>query len=759
MPKLPIFRLRNSEPPSRPDLQYYGLTLAFSDLQLGVDNLRYDVFLSPRITADLSFHLGRYICRFGEVESLFEMDVPSATQTKFIRAAEATSQLRKAGPADLKTLLVSIHLAILNRAKAEGNPSVDVLGRLAVLKFIRTELQTQFVRILEQCRMKSKALEGVRQVKMMQTQELVSSFQVRKKIILRRAGQEMFRLLREIEKETLARTRRSLLGELPADCYRLFLNPLILGEDGRDDYLCAEHYYMFGNFDKDPDRFPNLRQFALNFLRELGYGEGIDDEHLEQALNVPENAAALVGTGNGEDSTPEDRNRKDRLEIWTRMLQREGVLSHVVASYEAVPLLAEYAPRVNPQQLKNALMFREESARVEKIIAESRLHSDRLFAAVGRVASCRGSERSRFAARLLHDLFCYHRDLRGLEALTTGFDSINLVSDGKVRELSTLNGMLYEFLPPEDQKPAEDRVVHHVILKADVRDSSRLTRSLMEKGMNAASYFSLNFYDPINKLLAKYGATKVFLEGDAIIVALLEREGEAMLSVGRSCVLAWEIVSLLREYNELLERSGLPQMEVGLGIAYQDSPPLYLMDGEHRIMISDAINESDRLSSCSKRVRKKIAPDAGVFQVYSVQIGDGHNRAGNNNDSGCAETGIEEMRLNYNVGGICLSEAAFLKLQQEISLAPWTADLTEPGFTGPGFTGPWIDEQHELFVGTVPISNGVFRKIAIRKNRIAQVDVRDLSILQWTDRWYYEVCANPAVYAALPGEKSASAPR
>jgi hypothetical protein len=751
MPKLPIFRLRSSEPPSRPDLQYYGPTLAFTDLKLGVDNLRYDVFLSPRITADLSFHLARYICRFGEVESLFEMDIPSANRTKFISAAEGATKLRKPGAADLKAQLVSLHLAILNRAKAEGNPSVDVLGRLAVLKFIRTELQAQFARILEQCRMKSKSLEGVRQTKMMQTQALVSSFQVRKKIILRRAGQEMFRLLREIEKETLARTRRSLLGELPADCYRLFLNPLILTEDGRDDYLCAELYYMFGNFDKDPDRFPSLRQFALNFLRELGYGEGIDDEHLEQALNVPENAAALVGAGNGEDLTPEDRNRKDRLDIWTRLLQREGILSHVVASYEAVPLLAEYA-RVNPQQIKNALIFREEAERVEKIIAEGRLHSDRLFAAIGRVASCRGSERSRFAARLLHDLFCYHRDLRGLEALSAGFDSINLVSDERVRELSTLN----EFLPPEDQKPVEDRVLHHVILKADVRDSSRLTRSLMEKGMNAASYFSLNFYDPVNKLLAKYGATKVFLEGDAIIVALLEREGEAMLSVGRTCVLAWEIVNLLREYNELLERSGLPPMEVGLGIAYQDSPPLYLMDGEHRIMISDAINDSDRLSSCSKQVRKKIAPDAGVFQVYSVQIGGGGNKGSNNNnnDSASAEAGAgaEEMRLNYNVGGICLSEAAFLKLQEEISLSPWAASLNEPGFTG-----PWIDEQREFFVGTVPIANGVFRKIVIRKSRIVQVDVRDLSILHWTDRCYYEVCANPAVYAALPGEKSASA--
>src|SRR6202167_3497998 len=333
MPKVPIFRLRSSEPPSRPDLQYYGLTLAFSDLQLGVDNLRYDVFLSPRIATDLSFHIGRYVCRFGEVESLLEMDVPSATQTKFIRAAEGTTKLRKAGPTDLKTLLVAIHLAILNRAKAEGNPSVDLLGRLAVLKFIRSEVQTQFAKILEQCRLKSKSLEGVRQLKLMQTQELVSSFQVRKKIILRRAGQEVFRLLCAIEKEPLARTRRSLRGELPADCYRLFLNPLILTEDGRDDYLC-----------------------------ELGYGEATDDEHLEQALNVPENAVTLVGTGNGEDLTPEDRNRKDRLDIWTRLLQREEILSHVVASYESVPLPGEYAPRVNPQQLKNALISREEAA-------------------------------------------------------------------------------------------------------------------------------------------------------------------------------------------------------------------------------------------------------------------------------------------------------------------------------------------------------------------------------------------------------------
>ena len=744
MPKLPIFRFGSSAPASRPELQFQSLVLNLNDLQLGVDNLRYDVHLSQRVTEELGAHLARYIRLFGGVEALFEMETPTASRASFQRdPVESPSKTRKTGATDLKTLLVSIHQAILNRAKVAGNPSVDVLGRLAVLKFIRTEMQAQFARILEQCRMKSKSLEGLRQAKMMETQELVASFQVRKKIIQRKAGQEIFRLLREIEKETLARTRRSLFGETAIDCYRLFLNPLILTEDGRDDYLCAEHYYMFGNFDKDPDTFYALRQLALNFLRDLGYELPSDDTLLEQALNVPENAATLVGTGDSSDAASADSGAKDRLDLWTRVLQKENVLHHVIASYEAVALLGEYTPRVNPQQLKNALISREECARVEKIIAEGKLPSDRLHAAIGRVASARGPERSRISARLLRDLFCYHRDRRGLEAITSGLDSINLIADEKVRELSSLNGMLYEFLPPVDQRVSEDRVHHHVILKADVRDSSILTRSLMEKGMNAASYFSLNFYEPVNKLLTKYNAGKVFLEGDAIIVSLLEREGDAMLAVSRACVLAWEILSLVRGYNELLERSGLPQMELGLGIAYQDSAPLYLMDGDHRIMISDAINESDRLSSCNKRVRKKLAPDAGLFRVYRLQIS-----ANADSDGGSSS---DDITMNYNVGGICLSEPAFEKLRQEISLAPWKVN-----FKSTASEKKWLDDQGELLIGTVPLANGVFRKIAIRKSRVAQVDVRDFSLLHWTDRRYYEVCADPALYAALPGEKSAT---
>jgi hypothetical protein len=747
MPKLPIFRFGDSEPAPSPELQFIAPSIALRGLQLGVDNLRYDVLLSPRVCEHLSQHFARYIQRFGGVESLLQMDVPAAVNSSFLRPAKAgPANAPKAAPTDLKSLLVSLHLAMLNRAKADENPSIDVLGRLAVIKFIRTELQAQFGRILEQCRTKSKSLEGVRQSKMLETRELVASFQIGRKIILRRTSEQLFRLLREIEKETLARTRRSLFGDADADCYRLFLNPLIFSEDGRDDYLCAEHYYMFGNFDKDVDRFANLRRLALEFLRALAPGGNgdwsSDDKQLEQALNVPENATALVGTGTTEESSDEDRARTERLTLWIRLLQKEGVLPHAVASYETVPLLSEFAPRVNPQQLKNALISREEYERVEKIVEEGRQSPERLRAAAARVGSFRAADRGRISARLLRDLHCYHRDLRGLEAVNAGLDCVNLIANAKVRELSTLNGMLYEFLPPEDQKTAEERVVHHVILKADVRDSSKLTRSLMERGMNAASYFSLNFYEPVNKLLTKYDAVKVFLEGDAIIIGLLEREGESMLGVSRGCVLAWDMLAILRGCNELLERSGLPPIEIGLGICYQESAPLYLMDGDRRIMISDAINESDRLSSCNKRVRKRIAPEAGAFQVYRVQIG--------------GADGTEELTLNYNIGGICLSAPAFQKLQQEISLRPWKANFNLPQPAGAKSGLSWAQEEREFYVGTVPLISGTFRNIVIRKSRIAQVDVRDISILHWTDRHYYEVCTNQAVYAALEKSMKAS---
>jgi hypothetical protein len=454
---------------------------------------------------------------------------------------------------------------------------------------------------------------------------------------------------------------------------------------------------------------------------------------LDGWLNVPENAHELVGAGAPDDSTPEGRAQKDRLGAWVNLVEREKLMEYVTASYEVAPLLAEYSPRINAQQLKNALISREEKVRVEKLIADhGKLSPDTLYAAIDRVASCRGAERAKKAGRFLRDFIRYHRDLRQLEVLNSALDSINLVANDKIRQLSAMNGTLYQFLLPDEQKSGEEKILRHVIIKADVRDSSRLTRSLLERGMNPASYFSLNFYDPVNKLLAKYGAVKVFLEGDAIILAILERDGEPGLGVGRASVLAREIVEIVRGYNQLVERAGLPGIELGVGISYQDSPPMYLMDGEQRIMISDALNDSDRLSSCSKRVRKTMKSADTPFNVYAFQtVSDAD-----------LQDSPEDFILKYNVNGIRMSEAAFHKLQQEISLEPCKLELPELK----------TQEEYRLWSGLVPVGNDIFRKIVVRGSRVPQVETRNLSLQHWTDQWYYEVCANPAIYAKLEGK-------
>ncbi|HZI57175.1 MAG TPA: hypothetical protein VFF39_10390, partial [Verrucomicrobiae bacterium] len=620
-----------------------------------------------------------------------------------------------------------------NRAKAENNVSLDLLFRLAILKFQRTELLNQFAQVLERCRARVKYYEAPRQSGMNRTLEMrerLAGFQINKKTVLRRAGQDLFVVLREAEKETLGRTRRSLFGDSAAATYELFLNRLVFSEDGQDNLLNAEHYVMLGNYDRDRDRFQIMRDIAGQYLKSLGLVLDVDDQRVDGLLNVPENAHEIMAGGTPDDASPKSKAQKALLNGWTELLERENVIGNVIASYEAVPLLAQYSPPINPQQLKNALISREERKRVETLLEEhGKLSPDGLHAAVKKVESCKPAERAKIAGRFFADFTRYHRDLRRMETVVASMESVNVLGNERFRELSAINNTLYEFLLAEEQKPAEERVIHHVVLKADIRESTTLTRTLLEKGLNPASYFSLNFYDPINKLLPKYEAKKVFIEGDALILALFEREGEPALGVAQTCVLAKEMVQVVTAYNERSLAAGLPSLEVGIGISYQDSAPMYLMDGNKQIMISKALNESDRLSSCSKGMRRLLEDRELLFSVFSFKAVEDEDTGGN----------PDEFLLRYNIGGIHINEAAFQKLRTEISLQAF--DLQVPMI--------WQKSTVRVYAGVVPLGQGSFHHVIIREGRIAHVDARDFSLKHITDRNYYEVCTHPKIYQAI----------
>ena len=69
MPRIPIFRLgRSPEEALPPKLGTYTPKLVLEDLQLGVDNLRHDVHLSPRFVEQARLQIARLIVRHGDME-------------------------------------------------------------------------------------------------------------------------------------------------------------------------------------------------------------------------------------------------------------------------------------------------------------------------------------------------------------------------------------------------------------------------------------------------------------------------------------------------------------------------------------------------------------------------------------------------------------------------------------------------------------------------------------------------------------------
>ncbi len=738
MSPLPFFgQAKLREMASQFALKSYVPQLALHGLVAGVDNLRPDVFLSAKFTDIARIHLANLIEQHGEVQQLVRVPKEitfgdSPYGRAHIKQDALPVEPEVDYPVEFKRCLKGLQLASLRQARAADNIQMDLLCRVGLVKFLRTELSLQFTQVLERCRENLKKRDERRfELQQMRLRDRFLHFQVNKRQVLRSVSEDLLTTLAEVERETIASTRHSLFGEREAAAYEVLANRLLFPESTTDPFLLASHYALFGNFDRDPDLVRKVAVIAKSFLKDLGLAAS--ESEAEALLDVPDNAKMLMFSGLADDS-PRGKAQRAITIAWLEALEEAGVMNYAIAAYETVPILGNYGAVVSPQQLKCALILKNELRRVQEILAtHDGRAQEKLHAAVHRVRSAGKAERMRYAARYFIDLSRLRRDMRKMEVLEPVLESVNVVNNDRLRELSKINGTLYEFLLLEEDRPAEQRVYDHVVIKADIRDSTFLTRSLLERGLNPASFFSLNFFEPVNKLLPKYGAEKVFIEGDAVILTLMDNEGKQGFGVARTCVLAREIMNVVRAYNSASTENGLPPLEIGIGIAYQNSSPLYLMDGAHRIMISEALNLSDRLSACHKRARRHVNDSNPVFNVFVFQTADEETAAG----------ALEDFLLNYNVGGIHLPRAAFEKLRDEISLEEFQMEMPMP----------WGSDSVRLFRGLVPVSPGVFHPVLLREGRAAQVEVRDFSFVRWADHLYYEVCANPELIARIEGQR------
>jgi len=336
-------------------------------------------------------------------------------------------------------------------------------------------------------------------------------------------------------------------------------------------------------------------------------------------------------------------------------------------------------------------------------------------------------EKKRYLIQFINDFARYHRDFQNFLMLKDAMDSINLVSEQKIIDLSRENNLLYEFLLPDEQSPVEKPIIHHVVIKADLRDSTHITLKMKEKGLNPASFFNLNFFVPITSVLFDYSAEKVFLEGDAIILAISEREDtpEDWYCVARACGIARKILQIVQKYNSQSEKHKLPVLELGIGISYNNSAPTFLFDESNRIMISPAINAADRMSKCTKSLSQEISHPKNPFNLYVFQ------KASENS----ALTPTDNVLLRHNVNGIELNAEGFEKLSREIDLKSLECHLPE-----------LQAEKIRVHTGKFPTVTGKYHRLIIREGRISIISPHDFSIIQKTDKKYYEVCTHPLLY-------------
>jgi class 3 adenylate cyclase len=444
-------------------------------------------------------------------------------------------------------------------------------------------------------------------------------------------------------------------------------------------------------------------------------------------LNDPENARRLFD--HSSISAGDGSTRGKLLSELLERLERQEIVYHLMASYEIRPMVAEYSPPVHLQQLRKALVSKEELKRLEGVLKQvpaRQLSLKPIEELSKKIRRLSREEKLSFVVRFAGDFLRLRRDVRNAEHLTTCMERVNLVTTEQTRELSRLNNQLYECLLQEEAKAPQDQVVSHVIIKADVRGSTKMTQDLLSRGLNPASHFSLNLHEPVKKLLDRYAAKKVFIEGDAIILAIFETESNRAYAraVAKACILSRQILAVCNSYNDRAATSDLPELELGIGVAFQGSAPTYWVDADSRIMISKALNLSDRLSGCAKiakRLMTSLNTHFSVFQFLTAM-------------EGASAEELDEFLVRFNRNGIELNEEGFQKLSEEISLDSIETKLEMP----------WGKENVTLHYGEVPMGDSV--ELLVLRRGLARELRPGGAIGMASNHPYYEVCTSGALY-------------
>jgi hypothetical protein len=681
---------------------------------------------------------------------------------------------------EFKKLCKDLMLDAVKRAKlGDEGIQIDYLAQVAVTKYLIQEISNQFEELLIRLNNQVWEYESTDDAELvLQTLSLkdrVLAIRHKKSIIITLASKEIFQYLLEAQKPLQERREANYgAGSLLKD--DLFTNPILHIDRQRDDYFMLEQYVLLGNRIDDPDRYETLLALLKELLgririnpakdisgaKEESRAHGmeksperkleLENQKIEGWLREVQNVDLLldhfktaeeIAAIKKQRSTAKDdlqalvlreKEQKRIFKFFHERFDQKKLITRVIASFEIKPIYLEYCPPLVPQQVLQYIISDDARKSVNAQLKRLKVYYGKtvslvtLKKAIMKMGRLKLRQRHTYFLEFLRGFFRYHRDLENFKLIKKALDRINLVTDDKTVALSKTNHTLYEFLLPHEQVFELDTkpVTSHVIIKADVRGATVITRQLDESGLNPASFFSLNFFNPISEIVSLYGALKVFIEGDAIILAILERKDDEVgkYCVSRACGLAINMLNIIQRYNAKSIKYKLPILEIGVGICYQNAPPNYLLDGKKKIMISPAINLADRFSSCHKTLRRLSDRNKRPFNLYVYQT------AGEQENT----LSEDEIVLRYNVNGIELNKAGFIKLTREIDLKAMNCLIPEIR-----------QEPMMIYTGKFPLVTGVFQRLIIREEWVQELNPVNLQSVGKVNRKYYEVCTHNAL--------------
>ena len=696
-------------------LKPYHHGFALDRLKLGVDNLRYDIHLSPgfiKATRKMALQL---IGRISGVTDLPDFE-------------NGFNWYR--GEKEYKGLCRDIISDALKRAKVDSEYQVLFLAKSATAVTFREAVEDRYKACLQHVNNQIWRQEmAYNQDQVKHLQECLQTLIRNRDTTIRSTNARLFRYLADVLQENMNELYTLHFGDqalLPED---FFTNPLLHAENPNNDSFLMSEYVLLGSRREDVNQYEAFLGALNDFLAARDGQPGgtpVERHHTSTTIAAQADPAevaridytnwlkhemnmdALFNYYRTEQMLRRDKRRsadKKRIRKLKQVTRKQKrllaelmkafnarELTHIVVATEEMKAFCDNSsPPLTPHEVlqyivdrKSRKPIRAKLKRIKKNYGED-YSLQPIRNCLSRIRWLPRPQKMEILLDFVKTFSRYHRDATNFNMVNHAISYINFVNDDTFLKLSRANNSLYEFLLPNEQKPDEMPIISHTVLKADVRGSTGIVNEMKSQGLNPATNFSLNFFDPITSILSRFGAFKVFIEGDAIILSIFEHENQPQnwYSVSRACGLAMNVLLIVQRYNRKNVASRLPLLEFGIGISYSGNAPTFFFDEDNRIMISPAINQADRLSGCFRPLRNQAALKQSPFNVFVYEVAEA--------DRGTAAG----QYIRYNVNGIELSDDGFAKMQKEIQLEP--LDLKAPGAEG---------EPHKLFVGKYPTVSG-----------------------------------------------------